>query len=168
MFYPLLLRDNERLAPGDGVVERADVPHGHDPDAPPGAGASNGPASLGGGREVPGKPGLLSKSFGVVGAVVGVASVFCSRSPPARRGSRQKVDYFTNYISTDRVAFAFCVDLALCVAPLSQSEKQEGLRPDPPSLCPSSASPSGSRPARGLSSSTRTKGPNIRFTVGSL
>ena len=45
-----------------------------------------------------------------------------------------RLDYFSRYVSTDRVAFAFCVDLALYSLwqPLliSAVEKEEGLAPD--------------------------------------
>ena len=89
-----------------------------------------------------GNHGLLSKSFGVVGAVVGVASVFwfALARPELGGDLARRVDYFANYISTDRVAFAFCVDLALYSVwqpyLISEVEKQEGLRPDPLKFVP--------------------------------
>ena len=80
---------------------------------------------------------LLSKAFGIVGGLVGLASVgwFAFARPELGGDLGARLEYWGSYVSTDRVAFAFCVDLCLYSLwqpyLLGQVEQSEGLRPDP-------------------------------------
>ncbi|QDZ22587.1 hypothetical protein A3770_08p51050 [Chloropicon primus] len=93
-------------------------------------------------RDKSGNHKLLSKSFGVIGAVVGAASLwwFAFARPELGGDLASRVEYFERYATTDRVAFAFCVDLCLYSIwqpfLISAVERDEGLTPDASKFVP--------------------------------